>query len=289
MFPSDITTKACTKCGISYPATAEYFHRTKTNPDGLQYWCKSCMNVYQSTRNDPLRQQRTKEKQERATARKAELAASGLTSKQAYYRANRDKFIERAKAREQMLKEARRPAVEARRERLVLERQQKLEREAIERTEREAARKAALLSEEEKAERNRAGYRRWYAENKARRAEATRLYKQNNPEKTREQRRKNKKSENGRLQSRTVKNRRRARIKGSDSSHSVADIRLQLKAQGNNCWWCGKRLKGEYDVDHRIPLARGGSNGPDNIVISCKACNNSKGAKLPSEWAGRLF
>lgn len=34
--------KRCTKCGIEYPATAEYFHRTKRIASGLQARCKQC-------------------------------------------------------------------------------------------------------------------------------------------------------------------------------------------------------------------------------------------------------
>jgi 5-methylcytosine-specific restriction endonuclease McrA len=35
-----------------------------------------------------------------------------------------------------------------------------------------------------------------------------------------------------------------------------------------------------------IPLDRGGSNGPENIVIACPECNHSKHNKLPHEWNG---
>jgi 5-methylcytosine-specific restriction endonuclease McrA len=59
------------------------------------------------------------------------------------------------------------------------------------------------------------------------------------------------------------------------------------------CWWgapgCAGYCKDEYDVDHIVPLDRGGHNDPSNIVISCSHCNRSKQDKLPEEWIRRLF
>lgn len=44
MATSDCTTKTCTKCGQTYPATAEYFHRRKKN-NSLRSACKPCHNA----------------------------------------------------------------------------------------------------------------------------------------------------------------------------------------------------------------------------------------------------
>ena len=40
-------TKKCTRCGIEFPATAEYFNRAKNYHDGLRYECKSCRRKYE--------------------------------------------------------------------------------------------------------------------------------------------------------------------------------------------------------------------------------------------------
>jgi len=48
-------------------------------------------------------------------------------------------------------------------------------------------------------------------------------------------------------------------------------------------------LGGDYHVDHRVPIARGGSNGPENLVIACPDCNRRKNAQMPHEFAGRLL
>lgn len=41
--------------------------------------------------------------------------------------------------------------------------------------------------------------------------------------------------------------------------------------------------------DHVIPLSRGGSDTPDNIVIACHSCNASKGPRTPDEWRQAIF
>ena len=37
-------------------------------------------------------------------------------------------------------------------------------------------------------------------------------------------------------------------------------------------------------VDHVIPTARGGDDGPDNLVPACERCNNDKGSLTVEEW-----
>ncbi len=38
--------KCCTKCGVTYPRTAVYYHRTSRSKDGLQVYCKPCQSLY---------------------------------------------------------------------------------------------------------------------------------------------------------------------------------------------------------------------------------------------------
>ena len=73
--------------------------------------------------------------------------------------------------------------------------------------------------------------------------------------------------------------RRRGRMIGT---YSPADVRSKLDAQGWQCRGCRRdvRVCG-FHVDHRIPIAKGGSNEAWNIQILCPACNRRKGAKLP--------
>jgi hypothetical protein len=50
------------------------------------------------------------------------------------------------------------------------------------------------------------------------------------------------------------------------------------------CVYCGSNE--ELSTDHLIPKNRGGDDSADNLVLSCKKCNSSKGDKGVFEWLG---
>lgn len=79
----------------------------------------------------------------------------------------------------------------------------------------------------------------------------------------------------------------RAKRSRAEGNYTNEDIALQLKTQKGLCWWCGKKFS-KYHIDHRIPLAKGGTHNPNNIVISCPHCNLAKNDKMPWKWIGRL-
>lgn len=84
---------------------------------------------------------------------------------------------------------------------------------------------------------------------------------------------------------------RRSHIRNAEGTHTAADIKKQYKAQKGKCYYCNVKVDDEYHVDHIVPLSRGGSNDPSNLVISCPTCNLSKNDRLPHEWpqGGRLL
>jgi len=48
-------------------------------------------------------------------------------------------------------------------------------------------------------------------------------------------------------------------------------------AQNGKCYDCPRKLMpGMYHADHRLPLADGGSNDDDNIVLICLDCHKAK-------------
>ncbi|WP_415785339.1 HNH endonuclease [Deinococcus saxicola] len=66
-----------------------------------------------------------------------------------------------------------------------------------------------------------------------------------------------------------------------------------IAAQRGCCFYCQSQLDFNtaraVQVDHFIPLTRGGQNGPDNIVVACASCNGSKNDRMPWEWMPDRF
>lgn len=67
--------------------------------------------------------------------------------------------------------------------------------------------------------------------------------------------------------------------------------RKALCRRERKCFYCDKPLfwkrKGHREkgtIDHFIPLADGGSNASDNLVLACKKCNNAKGCQSPADY-----
>lgn len=81
---------------------------------------------------------------------------------------------------------------------------------------------------------------------------------------------------------------RKARIQGSAGSHTKQQIAVLYSAQKERCAYCAMRLHGKYHVDHRMPLALGGSNDITNLQILCPTCNLRKNKKHPIEFANQI-
>ncbi len=55
----------------------------------------------------------------------------------------------------------------------------------------------------------------------------------------------------------------------------------------NTCQYCGKKFSpSELTMDHIIPKSADGNTKWDNVVASCKKCNNKKGRKSP--WKAKM-
>ena len=59
-----------------------------------------------------------------------------------------------------------------------------------------------------------------------------------------------------------------------------------LIKQSRYCYYCREELNGKFEIDHKIPLCRGGINHISNIVVSCVGCNRSKGKMTVEEFLG---
>lgn len=129
--------------------------------------------------------------------------------------------------------------------------------------------------------------REWYRNNRETRLNSIHKYQADNKEKRRETVRRWVERNPDAVS--TAWRNYRARKYNAPGTHTKKDIDDLFAKQKGRCWWCTKRIKSSPEADHRIPLARGGSNGIENIVISCGPCNRRKWMKMPSEFAGRLL
>lgn len=76
--------------------------------------------------------------------------------------------------------------------------------------------------------------------------------------------------------------RRRARM--SNGSGITASEWSAKKDYYNNCCAYCLQSNDALEMDHMIPLSRGGEHSANNIVPACRRCNSSKNAKTPLEF-----
>ena len=56
-----------------------------------------------------------------------------------------------------------------------------------------------------------------------------------------------------------------------------------LEKHGRKCFYCDKEVS-NFEVEHMLPKAKGGSNRIDNLTLSCHNCNQKKGTLTAEEF-----
>lgn len=244
--PESIPVKQCTVCKEWKPATINYFSRRSSQKDGLNYSCKEC------NRKNAL--QWAEENRERKRQKDRE-----------YYRSSQERHKENSRRWRKLNPERKRENdqkwrdINREKERRRHQEYARLNPEAI----RASSRKKYLIHKERITQYN----RQWRVSNRDKAAFYSRKYRATNPDKVRA---------NTML--------RRTRKLNAPGHHTEKDIGHQYKSQKGRCYYCKCKVGKTYHVDHVVPLSRGGSNGPENIVIACPTCNQQKSAKMPHEW-----
>ena len=58
-----------------------------------------------------------------------------------------------------------------------------------------------------------------------------------------------------------------------------------VKKQNGRCMYCGSRVRRDlFDLDHKNPVSRGGTNRKSNFQLLCRTCNTRKGSLTDREF-----
>ena len=132
-------------------------------------------------------------------------------------------------------------------------------------------------------ERRRANSLRWYYKNRERITARFREYLEKNRDRRlaemREWHKANPEKHRANIQ------RRRARELSAPGHCTGEQWEARLAYFGHRCRYCGTDER--LGMDHMIPLSRGGSAWPSNLVPCCNRCNRSKGDKTFFEFMVR--
>lgn len=123
--------------------------------------------------------------------------------------------------------------------------------------------------------------RKWRSENKERIKEQYKKWVAKNKEQVREQVRNWQKSKRGKILCRKNNHKRRALLKNSLFSLTIKDID-RIFERDIGCVYCNSLNSRE--LDHIIPISKGGSTIFNNMVLACRYCNCSKGNKDVFSW-----
>lgn len=249
----EVQVKTCTKCGVCKPVNE--FQKHKRHSDGLASQCKACCSE-QKRNNYPAIREKSREKSRKYYAEHREQNAINCRE---YRAANRESI---AKQKHEYYLANRERDAARKREYYIANREREIER----------VRKWKIDNRERRAR----WAREYYLANLDRVVIWRQRFKDNNPEFRR-----------------VYQHRRRARIAAAGGTYNSADIRRQKSMQTDRkgvlrCWWCSCQIN-EYHVDHRIPLAKGGTNDARNICLACPDCNLRKNSKMPADFNGRLL
>jgi len=264
--------KICTKCGYSFSATPEFFHRDKHQKDGLRPYCKRCIHEHgQSYRAQPgyLEQKHVymRDYRKRPEVRERRCISDRVYAKIRYRRPEvRERHLAYAKVHGKAYRN--RPEVRKRtreRKRVYMRTYMRVHGQKYHNHPEARLRKRAYMKVYEQIRRHR-----------PQRRESVRI--------------------KGQL--------RRARNKAVSGNCTPAQIVDMLKRHRYRCYFChailhkdAKRVFGyDFHIEHTFPISRvAGTDIPANdisyLVPSCPTCNLSKGDKFPWEWpeGGRLL
>lgn len=109
--------------------------------------------------------------------------------------------------------------------------------------------------------------RRWRRENPERERFLAKRWRLTNPEKQR-----------------TIMFNRNCATRGLRQAIRHGAIDELMEMQSGLCVYCKYEIEKKFDVDHKTPVSRGGSNNKENLQLLCISCNRSKRDKTHGEF-----
>lgn len=89
---------------------------------------------------------------------------------------------------------------------------------------------------------------------------------------------------------REIKIRSKAKRRASEGEFRASDVKGLMRIQRGQCACCASTLsRTSFEVDHIIPICRGGTNFIGNLQLLCPACNRRKSSRLPVEFRARIL
>lgn len=128
-------------------------------------------------------------------------------------------------------------------------------------------------------------HRKWYAENQEIGRAASRRWHTEHPDHSKELLRKWKAGNPEKVLLYCA--RRHERLKSQGGTVRTGFIKHLKAMQKNRCAFCQQQLS-KLNVDHIVPLVRGGVHDESNLQLLCPTCNRRKHALMPHEFAQRM-
>lgn len=238
-----MTGKACKTCGEWKPF-AEYRKKKKKHCESMDGTCKAC-------RTRQLREWRAQHREhyrQQSKEWRDQNKDKCLASERRYYSAHKEERCAATRNWQANNKERRRAY-----------KQQVLAKDP------DINRRQGRAWRERNPDHARLHSKEWRTLYPARAKESDRRWREKYPEKAR-------------IRVRISGQRRRARERRAEGTHSYAEWLALCEKYGNCCLCCGEQKP--LTEDHVIPLARGGTDYITNIQPLCGECNSRKGTRI---------
>jgi hypothetical protein len=250
------TTRLCRSCQQEKPWNATHFCKDRTKPHGLSTICRECNRQRLKARYhadlDASREQDHRRYRD-DPARQASVKARAMR----HYKANTAKVKEHVAARKKARREAGLPPI--------------IDPEKLAR------------AKERDRQRNKQRYHANIEQSRAK--ERARVRSEGDKARVREW----KKDNPGKVRGHNYN--RRKLLHASKEHFTKQDVCRLRQAQKGLCHYCDRPMtktgRLAETIDHLTPVTRGGSNGPENIVLACWECNMAKSDRTAEEFLAR--